>query len=183
VALEVREGLVTRRAQRGRPGVDGEVVRFLCGCNSTGVYGHGPTHSAALSIARIASRIAGGSVDQDWINWASSGLISAFSFPSAAHSAELTKTESRNALPNGWLEEPEGFPSTPASGFRVSVYPPATPCTTGGCFIRGKSVCDPVQGQTATMFWSPDYPPSLTVGDPSENSMPGWLASGSGPSE
>ena len=93
-----------------------------------GTWGHRPVHSAALSITRIASRVTGEGVDQDSINWASSGSIGAFSSPSAAHSAALTKTESRNALPAGGLRESVRFPSTPASGFRTPVHPPATPC-------------------------------------------------------
>ncbi len=41
--------------------------------------GHWLAHSAALSIARIASRIAGGRVSQTSITWTSSGSIRAFS--------------------------------------------------------------------------------------------------------
>jgi hypothetical protein len=100
-------------------------------------------------MARIAVRVSGGSVSQTSITWARSGSSEAYSSPTAAHSAALPKTGSRNVLPTMWLRESARFPSTPTSGFRTLVHPPATPCTTGGCFIWGKSVCDPVRGKTA----------------------------------
>ena len=99
-------------------------------------------------MARIAVRVSGGSVCQAPNTLASSGSIGGKSSPTAAHSAALPKTESRNVLPAGSLRESVRFPSTPARGFRTLVHPPATPCTTGGCFISGKSVCDPVRDKT-----------------------------------
>jgi len=54
-------------------------------------------------------------VSQTSITWTSSGSIGPFSRSTAAHSAALLKTESRNVLPAGWLRESVRFPSTPVS--------------------------------------------------------------------
>ena len=60
-------------------------------------------------------RVSGGSECQASITWANSGSSGAYSSPTAAHSAALLKTGSRNVLPTRWLRESARFPSTPVS--------------------------------------------------------------------
>ena len=160
------------------------MVRLLVACDSMQVHGHRPAHSAALRIAIIASRIAGGSADQDSINWASSGSIGAFSSPSAPHSAVLTKTESRNMLPNRWLEESARLPSTSGSGFRTLVHLPATPLQHRELFHLREISLRPRAGLNGNHVLVARFSTLVDrTGNRSESSSPDSVASGTGPSE
>mgnify|MGYP001410213993 CR=1 FL=1 len=107
--------------------------------------GHRVAHSAALSIARIASRIAGGSVGQASITVSRSGVIGAFSRSTAPDFAPAVSETCTRLGENGFCSIPAGgtWPS------RRWSRPFAFPGKTEVFWSVANVTCQSVRGKTA----------------------------------